>query len=66
MEYQSKVLYLLAINFSTNMILIIESGATKTDWCAVKDDESLVNVRRRLPGAFLCRWANRARRTEGA
>lgn len=27
------------------MILIIESGATKTDWCAVKDDESLVNVR---------------------
>ena len=46
MEYQSKVLYLLAINFSTNMILIIESGATKTDWCAVKDDESLVNVRR--------------------
>lgn len=45
MEYQSKVLYLLAINFSTNMILIIESGATKTDWCAVKDEESLVNVR---------------------
>jgi N-acetylglucosamine kinase-like BadF-type ATPase len=27
------------------MILIIESGATKTDWCAVKDQDTQVNVR---------------------